>query len=333
MGHSVEWFSASFPGADAVETLDGIRIVRAGRQWSVHWHAFQRYRKRMQRSFDVVIDEVNTLPFFTPFWAGIPSFMLIFQLAREVWWYESPFPINAVGFVTEPLYLLGYRHTPVFTISKSTEQDLRKLGLQGAISIIPIGVEKATPPSRPKAGTATFLYVGRLAPSKRIEHILEAFAEFRRTTGTGALWLVGGGSERYQQSLGKLARRLSIDGSVVFFGRVSLSEKHRLMAEAHILLMTSVREGWGLVVTEANGLGTPAIVYDVPGLRDSVRHNVTGVVVSPRPRDLARAMVKVAADPTMYSRLADRGREWSESFSLDESARLVNERLSELPVA
>jgi glycosyltransferase involved in cell wall biosynthesis len=327
MGHTVEWFSASFPGAAAEENLDGIRLVRAGRQWTVHWRAFQRYRGRLRGRFDVVIDEVNTMPFFTPLWAGIPTFMLIFQLAREVWWYESRFPINAVGFAVEPLYLQGYRHTPVFTISRSTEGDLRGLGFKSPITIVPIGIEKVDGSSQPKADTPTFLYVGRLAPSKRIGHMVQALAHFRKATGTGTLRLVGSGSEQYQQSLAQLALRLNVADSVVFLGQVSSQEKYRLMAEAHVLLMTSVREGWGLVVTEASACGTPAIVYDVPGLRDSVRNEQTGLVVLPRPEHLTRAMIRLTADTLLYSRLAEEARRWSKTFSFDEAARSVGHEL------
>jgi len=329
MGHTVEWFSASFPGAAAAEDLDGIRIVRAGRQWTVHWHAFKRYRRTIRSHFDAVIDEVNTMPFFTPFWARIPTFMLIFQLAREVWWYESPFPISAIGYVLEPVYLRGYRHTPVFTISKSTEQDLRGLGFSGLITLIPIGIDKVVSVPQGKAGTPTFLYVGRLAPSKRIGHMLEALVRFRQAADIGTLWLVGNGSARYRQSLVELAQRLDIEDSVLFLGRVSLQEKHRLMAEAHALLMTSVREGWGLVVTEANACGTLAIVYDVPGLRDSVRNESTGLVVAARPRALSDAMLRVIGDPQLSARLAAEGQRWSRTFSFDEAARLVGVALEE----
>jgi glycosyltransferase involved in cell wall biosynthesis len=325
----VEWFSASFPGATAVEELDGIRIVREGRQWTVHWHAFKRYRRSLRGCFDVVIDEVNTMPFFTPFWAGIPTFMLIFQLAREVWWYESPLPISAIGYAIEPIYLMGYRHKPVFTISRSTEHDLRDLGFNGPITIIPIGIERVASISYPKADSPTFLYVGRLAPSKRVGHALEALAQFRQATGTGTLWLIGNGPEAYQRSLAKLARRLRVEPNVKFLGWVSPQEKYRMMAEAHALLMTSVREGWGLVVTEANACGTPALVYDVPGLRDSVRNEVTGLVVPPRPQSLANAMMRIISDTDLYSRLADEGQRWSGTFSFDEAARLVAQALEE----
>jgi glycosyltransferase involved in cell wall biosynthesis len=322
-GSTVEWFAASFPGAPAEESLEGVRVIRAGRQWTVHWRAFRHYRRSLQRRFDVVIDEVNTMPFFTPFWAGIPVLMLIFQLAREVWWYESPLPISAIGYAIEPIYLKGYRRTPVITISRSTERDLRNLGFTGSITVIPIGIGEVASTQHLKATTPTFLYVGRLAPSKRVEHMVAALAQFRTATGTGRLWLAGSGSERYQGSLAKLAKRLNVEDNVTFWGRVSEQEKFRLMTEAHALLMTSVREGWGLVVTEANACGTPAIVYDVPGLRDSVRHESTGLVVTATPKSLSDSMIRLTADQTLYARLAAEGQRWSGTFSFDEAARMV----------
>src|SRR5207245_5962856 len=142
---------------------------------------FRHYRRSVRRNFDLVIDEVNTMPFFSPLWAGIPTFMLIFQLAREVWWYESRFPISAIGYTIEPRYLRVYRHSPVITISRSTALDLRRLGFRGRIAVVPIGIEKGPPPQVSKASIPTFLYVGRLAPSKRLEHMVRALAELRTT--------------------------------------------------------------------------------------------------------------------------------------------------------
>jgi glycosyltransferase involved in cell wall biosynthesis len=122
---------------------------------------------------------------------------------------------------------------------------------------------------------------------------------------------------------------VGIFDSVVFWGRVSTLVKHTLMAKASALLMASAREGWGLVVSEGNLCGTPAIVYDVPGLRDSVRHEVTGIVVSPRPRSLADAMIRLTSDAGLYARLVTEGRRWSSAFSLDASAKLVAQTLDQ----
>lgn len=326
-GDSVEWFSASYPGAAAEERLEGIRIVRSGRQWTVHWSAFRRYHRKLSQNFDIVVDEVNTIPFFTPLWADVPTVMLIHQLAREVWWYESAFPLNVLGFLAEPLYLRCYLDSPVVTVSASTSADLRRLGFKGSITIIPEGIEPIADLHVTKAVEPTFLYVGRLAPSKRVGHILKALAQFRQKTGTGSLWLVGGGSERYQRSLTRLARRLNIEHNLVFRGRVSAQEKHRLMAEAHALLMTSVREGWGLAVTEANACGTPAIVYDVPGLRDSVRNESTGLVVPAQPHSMSDAMIRVTSDPELYSGLVAESARWIASLSFDDAARSFGDAL------
>jgi len=254
--------------------------------------------------------------------------MFIHQLAREVWWYESTFPLNALGFLAEPLYLRLYQRVPVITVSASTKHDLLQLGFKGPITIVPEGVEPIAESAVAKPNEPHFLYVGRLAPSKRIDHIVRALSLFRRETGTGQLWLIGTGSKRYQQSLTKLSRRLGLEDHITFYGRVSSSEKHRMMATAHCLLVTSVREGWGLVVSEANACGTPAIVYDVPGLRDSVRHEKTGLVVASTPASLAAAMVRLTSDSGLYHRLAVEGRLWSGTLSFDDAARLAGLVLS-----
>jgi glycosyltransferase involved in cell wall biosynthesis len=328
-GDTVEWFSASFPGAERETTLDGVRIVRAGRQWSVHWEAIRRYRGRLRGRFDAVIDEVNTMPFFTPLWAGIPSFLLMFQLAREVWWYESRFPINAIGYALEPWYLRPYRRTPAFSISASTIDDLRRLGLRNAVTLVPIGIEPIVPPPVQPAALPTFIYVGRLAPSKRVHDLLEAFARFRAAAGPGRLWLVGEGDPGYLRRLRRLASRLGIERDVEFLGRLDAPAKHERMAQAHALLLASVREGWGLVVTEAAACGTPSLVYDVPGLRDAVRDGETGLVVPPTPDDLARAMGRVIAGPALRQRLGAGARAWSQTFSYDRSAALLRQGITD----
>jgi len=327
-GHEVEWFSAAFPGCKAREDLEGVLVVRAGRQWTVHLHAFRRYFRRMHSRFDLVIDEVNTVPFFTPLWAGIPVYMLIYQLAREVWWYESPFPINFLGFVLEPIYLRLYRRVPVLTESRSTRDDLQKLGFKGPIKVVPVGVEHAGQSPTPKASLPTFLYVGRLAPSKRVKDILRAFAIFRSRGGHGQLWIVGSGSDSYTRSLQSLSNRLRIGRHVRFWGHLSTIEKNRRMAEAHVLLMASVREGWGLVVSEANQFGTPAIVYDVPGLRDSVRNGVTGLIVEATPNHLAESMLSLMNDPYLYQCLAHGAQVWSRELTFDAAAAQVVQALT-----
>jgi glycosyltransferase involved in cell wall biosynthesis len=322
-GDSVEWFTASFPGAAPEVDLAGVRVVRSGRQWTVHLAAMRRYRGRLNGAFDAVVDEVNTIPFFTPLWAGIPHLLLIFQLAREVWWHESPFPLNAAGYAAEPLYLRAYRNTHALTISRSTEQDLRRLGFRAPVTILPIGLEPIRVPTVQKAQPTTFLYVGRMAPSKRVADIIHAFARFQSGGRKGQLWLVGEGSTDYLASLRTLADSLGIAAKVDFLGRLPAEEKHERMARASVLLMASAREGWGLAVAEANALGTPAVVYDVPGLRDAVRDGETGLVVGATPEALADGMIRITADAGLRERLTAEARRWSATFSFQAAAEAL----------
>jgi glycosyltransferase involved in cell wall biosynthesis len=242
--------------------------------------------------------------------------MFIHQLAREVWWYESPFPVNALGYLSEPWYLRIYRGTPVLTVSRSTERDLRLLGFTGPITIIPEGLEEVTPPQVTKEMVPTFLYIGRLSPSKRVADVIKAFSFFRHES-FGKLWIAGDGPATYIRYLYSLAMRIGVSGDIQFLGKVSDEGKYSLMARAHALLLASAREGWGLVVTEANACGTPAVVYDVPGLRDSVRHGETGIVVRPSPKALAEGMIRLCGDRKEYGRLATTARVWSSTFSYD----------------
>lgn len=330
-GNEVEWFTAAFPGAKSEEAIDGVRVVRSGKQWTVHIRAFWRYRGRLRERFDLVIDETNTIPFFTPLWADVPVVLLIWQLAREVWWHESPFPLSVLGYVVEPLYLRVYRDSRAITFSNSTSGDLRRVGLRGEISVVPVGIEPVQQSLFEKATSPQFIYVGRLTSSKRIDDIIEAFAIYHRRTGSGTLQLVGDGPRRYVGRLVRLAARLGVSKEVSFCGWLKGPAKHEKMTKAHALLMASVREGWGLVVTECNACGTPAIVYDVPGLRDSVRHMETGIVVKPNPENLARGMFRLLSDPGEYRRLQQNAIDWSHVLNYPASIASVAARLKPDP--
>jgi glycosyltransferase involved in cell wall biosynthesis len=129
----------------------------------------------------------------------------------------------------------------------------------------------------------TFAFVGRLSPNKRPQDALRAFELVQRSVPEARLWVLGSGPLEHQ-----LRRRAP--QNVEFLGRVGESEKLDRMARAHALVVTSVREGWGLVVTEAASVGTPSIAYNVPGLRDSVSAS-GGILVGPSPRLIGERMV------------------------------------------
>ncbi len=333
-GHAVTLFTASFPGAAAEESVDGVRIVRRGRQYTVHYHAWRHYSRHLRGRIDAVIDEINTIPFFTPLYVQETRLAYFHQLAREVWLHESRFPLNVMGYWLEPIYLLAYRRTPAVVGSESTRADLRALGI-AQVALVPYGVGvtpvRQVPPESAKARQPTLIYVGRLVSSKRVTDIVEAVHHLQADFPALQLWLVGDGTPDYNAKLKRLAAQYGLEDRVRFWGRVSQPEKLELMKQAHAIVMTSVREGWGLVVIEANALGTPAVVYDVHGLRDSVVDGETGLVCSANtPVALADRIRTLLSDPGCRLRLAAAALERSRRFSWDQNAADLMRVIQEL---
>ena len=176
-GHEVSLLTSGFVGGRRLETVDGVRIRRIGRLRRGTFHALVQTELARLRNFDVVIDEINTVPFFTPLWRRRlpPVIALVHQTAGDVWDAELPRPVAALGRRLEPRALRLYRDVPVVTVSESTREDLRRLGLAN-VRIVPEG--RDLPPDfngMPKESVPTFLFAGRLAANKRPDHAVEAF--------------------------------------------------------------------------------------------------------------------------------------------------------------
>jgi glycosyltransferase involved in cell wall biosynthesis len=277
-GHAITLFTSAFEGGAAEEEIDGVRIVRRGGRYSVYGEARKYYRSH-GHEFDLVVDEINTRPFMAPaFVKDRPVIALIHQLAREFWFYETPFPVNLMGYLfLEKHWLRRYRNVPTITVSESTRQDLLSLGFED-IHVVPEGLD-FRPLDRPaqKESVSTLLFVGRLKKAKKPDDAIRAFTILEDEIPQAKMWVVGDGY--MAEELKAMAVEHAREPKIVFFGKVSNKKKLELMSRAHVLLVPGVREGWGLVVTEANAMGTPAVAYDVPGLRDSVVDGVTGVLV------------------------------------------------------
>ncbi len=324
-GHDVVLLTSRFEGGGKLDTVDGVTVVRQGGAISVYHRVKRKYLSEYKTKSDVVIDEINTRPFFATRYvdAGRHLFALIHQLAREFWFYETPFPVSVVGrYLLEDHWLREYRDVPTLTVSESTRTDLKALDFENVV-VITNGVS-ITPLSNipPKEREPTILYVGRLKKAKLPDHALQAYARIKKQIPNARLWIVGDGYLR------KRLERRAPKGTT-FFGRVPQARKVALIKRAHILLYPGVREGWGLTVIEANALGTPAIGYDVPGLRDSIQHGRTGVLVpSGRVDEMARVAISMLQDNDLRQAMAKAALDWAHQFDWDKTAKSILKWLS-----
>lgn len=281
-GHQVTHFSAAVEGAPTDEVVNMIRFVRAGSRFTVYRHA-RRFLSRERMNFDVVLEEINTRPFFVDRWSNLPSVPMIHQIAGDVWSYEMTFPLSLVGrYVLEPIWLRRLSSRRVMTLSPSSADSLVPFGILDSVVVLP-GSDLDVREPAVKYEVPTVAFLGRLTPSKRPGEAIRAFEMLKREFPEARMIVLGGGS------LEEKLRARAPEG-VEIRGFVSAREREEVLSRSHVLVTTTVREGWGLNVSEAASYGTPTIGYDSPGLVDSITM-AKGGLVSQHPDALGNALL------------------------------------------
>jgi glycosyltransferase involved in cell wall biosynthesis len=313
-GYQMTLFTSRFKTCQPNENIDGVDVIREGNKYTVYKRAHD-YLKTYKQHYDLIIDEINTRPFFTPKVVGQKKVIaLIHQLARDFWFYETMFPLNYIGYYyLEKKWLSNYKDITTLTVSNSTKIDLKEMGFK-KLFVVPPGLN-ARPLStvEDKEANPTVLFMGRLKKAKLPHHALQAFSIIKREIPHAKMWIIGDGY--LQKKLESSAMK-----DVTFFGHVSNEKKYELLSRAHIILVPAVREGWGLIVTEANAMGTPAIGYNVHGLRDSIRHDETGITIKERsPGAMAQQAILLLRDSERLSKYSNNALEFSKQFSWDKT--------------
>lgn len=329
-GNAVTLFSSKMPGLVGRENLDGVEVVRSGYQYvGVQLSGFLFYLKNKNR-FDFIVDQFHGLPFFTPLYCRKPKLAIIQEPARDVWLKNPlPFPFNWIigllGYLAEPVVFLLYRNTKFLTGSVSAKESLTKYGIKGRdITIVPHGV--ITPKEKVKSEkekVKTIAYLGILSKDKGIEDAIKTFYLLDKKDNYN-FWVIGRPeTKNYFSFLRRMVRRSGLEAKVRFFGHVSDEKKFGLLARAHILINPSIHEGWGLVNIEANSVGTPVVCYPSHGLTDSVKNNISGIVVeSKKPAALAQGIERLLNDGELYEKLVGGAVDWSNKFNWINSKNL-----------
>lgn len=151
-----------------------------------------------------------------------------------------------------------------------------------------------TEPSRQKID---LLYLGRLIDEKRVELLIGAVAELAATNPDVRCLVIGEGPERL--ALEALVTSLGVTANVRFTGGLATAEVYAALRAASILVLPSAREGYGIVVVEAQAAGAIPIVTTGPATAAPalIRDGIDGLVVSPAPAAIASAARSLLSDP------------------------------------
>lgn len=325
MGYKVTWFASSFERSKREEIYEGIRIVRAGNHFTVATNFYVQWKNGNFLDTDIVIDCFHFFPFFTPLYIKDRLIIgLINEVAGNVWFDNLIFPLSYMGFKIEPYIIRLYKKINFVTGSKSAKEDLQKVGINNKkITVINHGFTPlVNAQSFPKENNKTILFLGRLAKDKGIESALLMLELLIRDDRTIQLWVVGKyENKNYEKRLKNLISDFKVKNNCKFYGYVDENKKAELIQRAWIMVHPSTREGWGLNVIEANSVGTPVVGYNVQGLRDSIIHGMTGILVDPDPISLADGVENLLEDKELLKKLSYEAKKWSKTFNWEKSGR------------
>ena len=277
--------------------------------------AIQWYRR--QKPFDLVIDQHHGIPWYAPWWSGTNCVAYIHEVLGPIWnaFYSlAAQSRSANGRNAGPIGSTA--QSPFWTPSESTKNVLHRHGVR-EVRVFPNGTD-ATPlaelEGKPLCRPVRLVAVSRLAPNKRVDHALQATRILLQRGVQAHLTIVGTGEAEAQ--LRQMASQPELAECVTFTGQLPEEEKDAELRRAHLLIHTSIREGWGLNVIEANALGTPAIVYPVGGLVDSTLHGQTGIVTREEtPEAVADSVLALLNKPAEYDRLRVNAWERAKTFA------------------
>lgn len=321
--YSIVNFSCSFSGAPKSEYVDGIEYVRKGNELTMHIWAFF-YGILNYKKFDLIIEQFNGVAMGL-FWTK-KSIVLIHQLYDDFWsaYYGQLF--GNILKIFEKFLLHIYNKKGVITVSNSTCVDLLRFGFKSEnISIVHNGVEALPDIQKYKKEKDNFsnivMYLGRVVKTKNTNDAIRAFLKAKESISDLKLYVVGDGDQKEY-----LEKKYEGQKDITFFGFVSEVEKYRLLREASLLLVPSIREGWGQIVIQAASVATPVVGYDVAGIRDSVVDKKTGILKEFGDyKGLANTVVELLNKKELLKTISDNCFEHSSKFSWDKSAEFMDE--------
>jgi len=231
-GHGVDLLCSAWETAPQRANLGGIEVHRIGNRNTYPFLA-RRYFERNLRAnnYDVVIEDLNKVPLYTPLW-GVPKLVaLVHHLFGATVFREAPAPLAAAVWLSErPLGAL-YKKVPFEAVSVSTADDLVARGIpRHAIRVIYNGVDSSslTPNPVERSEKPLFVYLGRLKKYKRVDVVIRAFAELNVPEAT--LEIAGTGD--YRARLEGLVNSLGLSDRVKFLGFISEEAKLHLLRRA-----------------------------------------------------------------------------------------------------
>ena len=306
----------------------GYLATRRGGRYGVFPEVIQNGIRKKAPSSEALVEIWNGMPFFSPLWFKGPRMVFLHHVHGPMWKMALP-PLSAkVGETIESTIAPPfYRRSQIVTLSNSSRQEIiEHLHLPAQnITVVEPGIEGRFSPGTGRSATPLVVAVGRLVPVKRFDLLFRTLAEVKLEVPNLRAVVVGEGYLR--ESLEELRAELGAESWIEMPGRVddeALIEHYRA---AWAVVSTSLREGWGMTLTEAAACGTPSVATDIAGHRDAVEDGTSGLLRA-EGRPLTAALTEVLTDAAVRERLSAGALRYAEKFTWQATAERTFEVLA-----
>ena len=225
--------------------------------------------------------------------------------------FHLPKPLRPVNLLWKH-FLRVYNFLDYVTVpSRTGMKILREAGLKTPLQVISNGIElkkyyrtRVSPQVYKKygirKGVPVFLVVGRLDKDKKTDMIIRATAVAVRSS---KLQMVAVGKGKDSKQFKNLARRLGLDGVLVFTGYVPEEDLIKIYNLADVYVAPGLAELQGMAVMEAMATGLPILAADAVALPELVENGVNGFLFKPTVKDLAEKMLLMLANRNRWKQM------------------------------
>ena len=170
-------------------------------------------------------------------------------------------------------------------------------------------------------GHPYFMFVGSLHPRKNLARLFTAFDRFKARSENDVKLLIVGEKRWWTEPIQKAFEAMHFKEEVIFTGRLSAEELHRVTAAALASVYVSYFEGFGIPILEAFRCDTPVITSNVTSMPEVAQD--AALLVDPFSEDaIAEAMLKMM-DEEVRTALVAKGRERAKAFSWDQASDII----------
>ncbi len=307
---------------------DGYQVVRKAGRYLVFPRAAASEAGKRYGERDGLVEIWNGMPFFSPLWARGPRVVFLHHVHADMWKMVLPPNLAKMGDTLESKVAPRlYRRSRMITLSPSSKQEMLEIGFRSElVEVVPPGVDPRYTPGGTRSATPLVMGVGRLVPVKRHDRLIRAVVAARIEAPDLHLVLVGTGPDRI--ALESLVDELDASEFVRFAGRVSDDDLVDLYRSAWAVASTSVREGWGMTLTEAAACATPSVATRIPGHVDAIAEDQSGLLADDE-ADFARHLVRIATESELRQRLSIGALAHASKFTWSNTATRILETLAD----